>query len=295
MKVLLYGATGWIGGQMIDILRKIEDVELVKSTCRLNEYAEIASELDRIKPTHVLLAAGLTGRPNVDWCEDHKNEVLRVNVIGTSVLVDECYQRNIHLTYFGTGCIYEYDLSHNYLELSNSEYIAGCGYKENDEPNFDKSFYSKTKIFTEKILKNYDNVLVLRIRMPLSDDLSPRNFITKITKYQKVVNVPNSMTILHEMLPIAADMLINNKVGIYNFTNPGIISHNQILTLYQKYIDPDFTWTNFSLNEQSKILKAGRSNNHLNVDKLKSEYPNLEDIQVGIVKLFERMQHNLNS
>ena len=24
------------------------------------------------KPTHVLNAAGLTGRPNVDWCEDHK-------------------------------------------------------------------------------------------------------------------------------------------------------------------------------------------------------------------------------
>ncbi len=26
----------------------------------------------QVKPTHVLNAAGLTGRPNVDWCEDHK-------------------------------------------------------------------------------------------------------------------------------------------------------------------------------------------------------------------------------
>ncbi len=26
----------------------------------------------QVKPSHVLNAAGLTGRPNVDWCEDHK-------------------------------------------------------------------------------------------------------------------------------------------------------------------------------------------------------------------------------
>jgi hypothetical protein len=26
----------------------------------------------QVKPTHVLNAAGLTGRPNVDWCETHK-------------------------------------------------------------------------------------------------------------------------------------------------------------------------------------------------------------------------------
>ena len=25
-----------------------------------------------MKPTHVLNAAGVTGRPNVDWCESHK-------------------------------------------------------------------------------------------------------------------------------------------------------------------------------------------------------------------------------
>lgn len=26
----------------------------------------------QVKPTHVLNAAGLTGRPNVDWCETHR-------------------------------------------------------------------------------------------------------------------------------------------------------------------------------------------------------------------------------
>ena len=49
----------------------------------------------------------------------------------------------------------------------------------------------------EQMLAIYKNTLVLRVRMPISDDLSPRNFITKIMKYDNVVNIPNSMTVLY--------------------------------------------------------------------------------------------------
>jgi 3,5-epimerase/4-reductase len=49
-------------------------------------------------------------------------------------------------------------------------------------------------------------VMVLRVRMPISDDLVARNFITKITKYERVVNIPNSMTVLTEMLPASLVM-----------------------------------------------------------------------------------------
>ena len=39
----------------------------------------------------------------------------------------------------------------------------------------------------ESLLKEYPNVLVLRVRMPIVADLTyPRNFITKIIKYEKV-------------------------------------------------------------------------------------------------------------
>ena len=283
MKVLVYGHNGWIGKQIIKILKdeKMNNIEVVKSVNRLEEYGKIGLELDKINPTHVLNVAGLTGRPNVDWCEDHKDDVLRVNVIGTSVLADECYKRNIHLTYFGTGCIYSYDENHTYNNR---------GFTEEDIPNFTGSFYSKTKILTEGILKEFPNILILRIRMPLSDDLHPRNFITKITKYEKVVNIPNSMSILYNLLPISVDMLINKKTGVYNFTNPGSISHNEILDLYTKYIDPEFKYTNFSIEDQSKLLKAGRSNNKLDVSKLLSLYPDLPGIQDSIICLFERMK-----
>lgn len=40
----------------------------------------------------------------------------------------------------------------------------------------------------ESLLSEYPNVLVLRVRMPIVGDLLyPRNFITKIIKYEKVL------------------------------------------------------------------------------------------------------------
>lgn len=56
--------------------------------------------------------------------------------------------------------------------------------------------------------------------------------------------------------------------GIMNFTNPGAISHNQILELYKQYIDPELTWSNFTVEEQAKVIKAPRSNNLLDTTRV---------------------------
>lgn len=137
----------------------------------------------------------------------------------------------------------------------------------------------------EELLKEYDNVCTLRVRMPISSDLNnPRNFITKISRYNKVVNIPNSMTILDELLPISIEMAKRNLKGIWNFTNPGVISHNQILQMYQKYINPEFKWQNFTLQEQALVIVAPRSNNELDASKLKKEFPELMSIQESLIK-----------
>jgi 3,5-epimerase/4-reductase len=285
-KYLLFGKNGWICGQLEELLKKSGKTYTVSSN-RLENRESLIKELDEYKPTHVLNAAGVTGRPNVDWCEDHKQETIRANVIGALNIADLCYLKNIHLTVFATGCIFEYDEKHP---------LGGAGFKEEDKANFFASFYSKTKGVVEELTVNYPNVLILRVRMPISDDLSGRNFITKISKYAKVVDIPNSMTVLTELLP-ASLLLAHKKItGVMNFTNPGVISHNQILALYKEYIDPEFKWENFSEAEQAKILKAGRSNNCLDASRLveacKPEM-DIQDIQTAMVGVFQRMKVNL--
>lgn len=135
------------------------------------------------------------------------------------------------------------------------------------------------------MLKNYDNVCTLRVRMPISADLTnPRNFITKISRYEKVVDIPNSMTILDELLPISIEMAKRNLTGIWNFTNPGVVSHNEILEMYRDYIDPSFRWKNFTIEEQAKVIVAPRSNNELDASKLSKEFPEMKSIKESLIE-----------
>jgi dTDP-4-dehydrorhamnose reductase len=255
---------------------------------RTHDREAVIAEFEKYNPTHVINAAGVTGRPNVDWCEDHKVETIRTNVVGCLNIADICSQKNIHHTLYATGCIFEYDADH---------VIGGKGFTEEDTPNFHASFYSHTKGMVEDLLKHYPTTMTLRVRMPISDDLSHRNFVTKIVKYDRVVDVPNSMTVLQELIPISLRMADAKLTGIYNFCNPGAISHNQVLALYKKHVDPEFTWQNFTLDEQAQILKAGRSNNTLDHTKLCACLPGLhiDDIHTAMEKCMQRMRVNLEA
>jgi len=270
---LIYGRTGWIGGMLGSLLAE-RGCEYYYGSARLYDRGALKEDILRCRPTHILNAAGITGRPNVDWCETHKREVVQSNVLGTLTLIDLAKSMDIHVTNFATGCIYSYDDDHA---------VGGPGFTETDVPNFRGSYYSYTKAVVEDLIQQYDNVLQLRLRMPIDSNLqNPRNFIYKIANYAKVVNVPNSMTVLDELVPLAIDGAIRKLTGIYNFTNPGVISHNEVLELYREYYDSSFTWENFSLEEQSKILAAPRSNNMLDTTKLKLAFPGVLDIKTSL-------------
>lgn len=143
-------------------------------------------------------------------------------------------------------------------------------------------------------MKYYTNCLILRLRMPVSDDLHPRNFVTKISKYERVVDIPNSNTILTDLLPASIVMAEHNDTGIYNFTNPGAISHNEVLSLFRDIIRPDFTWKNFTVEEQAKVIKAGRSNCLLDMTKLENKLKEygivVPEIHEAYRQCFERMK-----
>lgn len=281
------GKTGWIGQKLVAMLTE-QGKKVTVADTRLENIQDVAAEIDRVKPTHVLNAAGLTGRPNVDWCEDHKDEVIRVNVVGTLALLDACETRGIHCTNFATGCIYNYDEKYP---------VGGAPIPEDYAPNYFGSFYSVTKGMVDKLAHNYKHTLTLRLRMPISDDLSHRNFVTKIAGYAKVINVPNSVTILHDLLPVSLTMAQRRITGVFNFTNPGVASHNEFLELYKQYVDPDFWYDNFTEADQAKILKAGRCNNHLDVAKLQAALPDVRipSVAESLPGVFQRMVVNLKA
>lgn len=80
--------------------------------------------------------ARVTGRPNVDWCESHKVEIIKTNIVGTLTLAYVCEQQGLLVMNFVTGCIFECD--------KNQPKGWRIGFKEDEESNFTESFYSKT-------------------------------------------------------------------------------------------------------------------------------------------------------
>jgi len=278
MKILVYGSKGWIGNQFIEIL-KSKNANFYTGESRLDNNETLIKEIDDVKPTHIITFTGRThgeidGKKytTIDYLEQEGKllENVRDNLYSPLLLAELCKQRKIHYSYLGTGCIFKYD-----------ENISS--FNEESLPNFFGSSYSVVKGFTDRLLHLYnDSVLNLRIRMPITGSRNPRNFITKISTYEKVCSVANSMTVLPELLPFVLDMMEKNVTGTVNLTNPGLISHNEILEMYKEIVDPDFTWNNFSQEEQRKILAADRSNNLLDTTKLETLYPQVKDIKTSV-------------
>ena len=293
MKILIYGSKGWIGGLFIDFLKNDSDIEYFSGISRVDDVIALEDELIKINPTHVIsfigrthgfIEAGGYSINTIDYLEfpGKLTENIRDNLFSPLVLADTCKKMNIHYSYIGTGCIFCNDT----LNLKDFD-----GFDEYSQPNYFGSSYSIVKGFTDRLMKNYSSsALNLRIRMPISSQWNDRNFITKIVNYSKICSVPNSMTVLDDFFPIFLDLMKRKKTGTYNCTNPGLISHNEILTSYRDLIDQSFEWENFTIQEQSKILKSDRSNNLLDTTLIESEYPDLLKIKQSVINVLLKMK-----
>lgn len=296
LKFLVWGYKGWIGSHIVSHLKSLGH-EVIGATCRADNAEAVAVELDAIKPDRVMCIIGRTrgdGFLTIDYLEQKGKlrENMNDNLWAPIVLASEAaMKRNIHVTYMGTGCIFHYDDT-KHLMSKGSE---GTGFVENDNPNFFGSAYSTCKGYTDRLMRQLfnDKVLNVRIRMPITADDSPYNFITKIVNYKKVVDIPNSMTVLPALMPLMCDMSMKRTAGTINLTHPGAISHNQVLELYKKHVDPHYTYQNFTVEEQDKILLSGRSNNLLDTKRLEELYPlQLENIFTAMENVMVEMGKN---
>ena len=285
-KVLLFGANGWIGGKVLLLLEE-RKINYIISKSRADNYNDVEKEVKNIgNITHIMSFIGRTSGTfentkinTIDYLEKpgKLKENINDNLYGPLNLALISQKYDIHYTYMGTGCIFDYN-DINYM------------FEENDLPNFFGSSYSIVKGYTDRIMHTFNNTLNVRIRMPITDEYNDKNFIAKILKYEKICSIPNSMTVLNELLPIMVDISLRYITGTVNLTNPGTISHNEILTMYRDIVDPSYTWTNFTIEEQNKILLSKRSNNYLDTNLLEKLYPNVLSIKESVKKILYLMK-----
>jgi len=225
--------------------------------------------LKAYKPDVLINCIGKTGRPNVDWCEDHKAETYMANVTLPAILASECEKLGIHLIHIGSGCIY-FGPSPNSTYCMPSglpHYSMDIGWTEEDFAN-PKSYYSQTKYACDLTIGSMSNVSILRIRMPVSTKNDPRNFINKVRNYSQVIDIPNSMTLMDDLVRCVDWAAKGNKTGIFHVTNAQPITAAQVMREFQKY-QPLHKFEVIDEDELDKLTLAKRSNCLLNTDKLR--------------------------
>jgi dTDP-4-dehydrorhamnose reductase len=223
--IYLLGGSGYVGHAYQSLLTRkgVPFRNLRRAELDYTQPALLIAALRRDKPDFLINAAGYTGKPNVDACELHKAECLLGNAVLPGLIAQACTEAGVPWGHVSSGCIY------------NGARADGRGFTEDDTPNFTFrsppcSFYSGTKALGEEVLAGQPSVYIWRLRIPFDHVESPRNYLTKLMRYQRLLEATNSISQLHEF--VAATFACWEKrvpFGTYNITNPGQVTTHEVV------------------------------------------------------------------
>jgi dTDP-4-dehydrorhamnose reductase len=228
--IYLLGGSGYVGQAYQALLTRkgIPFRNLRRADVDYANPAVLRAALLRDRPEFLINAAGYTGKPNVDACELHKTECLFGNGVFPGLVAQACTDAGVPWGHVSSGCIY------------TGSRPDGTGFSETDTPNFtfrtnNCSFYSGTKALGEEVLAGTPNVFTWRLRIPFNEVENPRNYLTKLMRYQTLLAAENSISQLEEF--VAATFACWEKrvpFGTYNVTNPGHVTTHEVVDLILK-------------------------------------------------------------
>lgn len=254
----ILGGTGYIGSRIASALA---DQGLSYGVLRRNQrdyyrVDELAAWVRESEIDFLINAAGFTGQPNVDACEIQKTQCMLGNAVLPGIVREACEAVGVPFGHVSSGCIY------------TGSKPDGSGFAETDAPNFsfrtnNCSFYSGCKALGEEVLEGCENCYVWRLRIPFDEFDGKRNFLSKLLRYDTLLDATNSLSHLgdfvHSCIACITEQL---PYGIYNLTNPGSVATREVTGLLRQSIasDRDFRFFADEQEFMSKAAIAPRSN-----------------------------------
>ena len=280
--IYLLGGSGYVGSAYQALLQK-KDIpfrNLRRADFDYTNTAALTELLRTEKPDFLINAAGYTGKPNVDACELHKAECLFGNGVLPGRVAEACTAAGIPWGHVSSGCIY------------TGAHEDGSGFTETDTPNFsfrtnNCSFYSGTKALGEEVLAGRDDVYIWRLRIPFDHNEGPRNYLTKMMRYQRLLEASNSISQLHEF--VAASFACWEKrvpFGTYNVTNPGQVTTRQVVDhiLKSGVCTKDYSFFDNEDEFMQTAAKTPRSNCVMDSSKLQATGIKMTEVHEAVTR-----------
>ena len=260
--ILILGSSGYVGKKFQWALRNkgLNYMAVSRGSFDYYQRGVLDSLIEAYRPSMIINTAGFTGKPNVEACEHQRDETTLGNVVLPVAIAEACVRHGVIMGHISSGCIYDSPTQE---------------FSEDDAPNFcfktpAHSFYSGTKAQSEELLKDIPGLkaYIWRLRIPFDQYVSPRNYITKMLTYPKLVSVPNSLSHLGDFTKSCVDCFTRGvEFGTYNMTNPGSMTAEQFTEMWCKIHGPKKFSFWPSVEEFNKHTTTPRSNCVLNTDK----------------------------
>jgi dTDP-4-dehydrorhamnose reductase len=171
------------------------------------EMAELdAATLQRLNPAAVVNTAGKT---DLRWCEDNAAECFRCNVsapVSVYRAVKNAFQNKVPYIHLSSGCVWDGPFRPD-----------GKPFQPND-PATPACFYAWTKAACDALLMDEAAapLLIVRPRQVYSPLASPRNTLTKLNSYPRLLDTPNSMTSADTIARTIKIVLAGNDPARFN-------------------------------------------------------------------------------
>lgn len=278
--LLLLGEGGYVGGEFAKQLKDLGTpfVAFRRGDCNLLSSDDLANYFEHHEISSLINCAGYTGKPNVDACELEKADCLAGNAVLPGTIAEACKKVGISWGHVSSGCVF------------TGKRHDGEGFKESDAPNFsfrqnNCSFYSGTKALGEEVLGAYHNCYIWRLRIPFSNVDSSRNYLSKLMRYNTLLEAENSLSNLPEFVTAALNCFEKQvPYGIYNLTNPGSVTTSEVVQLLRETGVCDREFEYFQDEEEFMSLAAAtpRSNCVLDSSKAAAAGLNMTDVHQSL-------------
>lgn len=246
INTIILGSDGYLGSNLLKYIPKS-----IGLNTRLEDTWVLKEKIKFINPKYIISAAGISGKPTIDWCESHKDETINVNVTCQLQLIQICKELGIHLTILGSGAVFNGDKL----------------FSETDKPTYTGTFYSKSRVVLENIIHDayIHDVLYLRILYPITGDGNPKCFLEKLkTRTENIHNTRITATIVPSLFPKLQDIMEHRLTGILNFVNDGTISLSEILQCF----DIDHKISSEKSNRSLCCLDISKMKTYIDVDNI---------------------------
>src|SRR5262245_37244150 len=106
--ILLLGGSGYIGSAFVAELsrRQIAFRNLPRRELDYTQFPLLFDFLKKTKPSFIINAAGYTGKPNVDACENARAETIAGNALLPATIAHAAAALDIPWGHVSSGCIY---------------------------------------------------------------------------------------------------------------------------------------------------------------------------------------------